>query len=106
MNYQPNDYSGMRMESELGTPTPRVLVGGELRTARRNRTFDATNPATGAVLARLPRCDAEDVDDAVQAATAAHRGWRASSPPQRAALVAQLALPGLHHAAEVALPDA
>jgi betaine-aldehyde dehydrogenase len=106
MNYQPNDYSGMRMESELGTPAPRVLVGGELRSARRNRTFDATNPATGAVLARLPRCDAEDVDDAVQAARAAHRGWRATSPLERAALVARLARRVLEHAEELALLDA
>ena len=56
------------MGNQRAMPTPRVLVGGELRDARRGRTIEATNPASGAALARFPRCDRDDVDDAVEAA--------------------------------------
>jgi betaine-aldehyde dehydrogenase len=93
------------MGTESETKTLRVLVGGELRAARRRRTIDATNPATGEVLARVPRCDAEDVDDAVRAAQSAHPGWRATSPVDRAALVSRLAEVVLGHADELALLD-
>jgi betaine-aldehyde dehydrogenase len=93
------------MGTESETTTLRVLVGGELRAARRRRTIDAANPATGAVLARIPRCDAEDVDDAVRAARSAQPGWRATSPVDRAALVNRLAEIVLGHAEELALLD-
>jgi aldehyde dehydrogenase (NAD+) len=41
------------------------------------------NPATGAVFASVPRGTAEDVDRAVDAATAAFPGWAATSPADR-----------------------
>ena len=45
-----------------------ILVGGELRDARSGETIEATNPASGEVIGTFPRCDAQDVDDAVRAA--------------------------------------
>ncbi|MGH2852139.1 MAG: aldehyde dehydrogenase family protein, partial [Solirubrobacteraceae bacterium] len=45
-----------------------ILIGGEFRRARSGATLDATNPATGEVIGSFPRCEAQDVDDAVAAA--------------------------------------
>jgi acyl-CoA reductase-like NAD-dependent aldehyde dehydrogenase len=93
------------MDAERGIETMRALVGGDLRAARCGRTLEATNPATGAILARFPRFDRHDVDDAVEAARAALPGWRATSPLDRAALVERLAGRLLEHAEELALLD-
>jgi acyl-CoA reductase-like NAD-dependent aldehyde dehydrogenase len=68
-----------------------MLIGGELRGARSGDTLDATNPATGELLARIPRSAGIDVDDAVGAARAAFPGWRATAMAERAALVTALA---------------
>jgi acyl-CoA reductase-like NAD-dependent aldehyde dehydrogenase len=68
-----------------------VVIGGEFRGARSGQLIDAVNPATGEVIARFPRCRAEDVDDAVTAAAEAARGWKRTPAPDRAAMVAALA---------------
>ncbi|HWE61007.1 MAG TPA: CoA-acylating methylmalonate-semialdehyde dehydrogenase, partial [Chloroflexota bacterium] len=47
-------------------------------------TLEVTNPATGAVLARVPLSTAEDVDRAVTAARAAFPAWRATPVLERA----------------------
>src|SRR5215203_6092982 len=48
-------------------------------------------PATEEVLAEVARAGEEEVDAAVARAKAAYRGWRAVSPPDRAALLHDLA---------------
>ncbi|WP_271410541.1 aldehyde dehydrogenase family protein [Pseudomonas sp. Q1-7] len=53
--------------------------------------FAATNPATGEHLAHIARCNAADVDTAVQAAQRALPGWKATSYEERAALLNRLA---------------
>jgi betaine-aldehyde dehydrogenase len=68
-----------------------VLVGGERRPAASGETFEAVNPATGAVIARVPRCGVEDVAAAVEAANAAFPAWRATPAPERAARLYELA---------------
>jgi betaine-aldehyde dehydrogenase len=82
-----------------------MLIGGERLAARSGDTIDAVDPATGAVLARVPRGGAEDVDLAVRAASAAFAGWRATPPSERAACVTRLADLVLEHAGELALLD-
>jgi malonate-semialdehyde dehydrogenase (acetylating)/methylmalonate-semialdehyde dehydrogenase len=47
-----------------------------------------TNPATGAVIRKVPFCNAADIDGAVKAATAAASGW-GDTPPLRRARVMQ-----------------
>src|SRR3954469_23611888 len=79
-----------------------TLIAGERRMARSGATIDATNPATGELLARFPRCDASDVDDAVSAAQRAQREWWALDPLARAALVGRVADAILAHADELA----
>jgi acyl-CoA reductase-like NAD-dependent aldehyde dehydrogenase len=93
----------MAVETEVQTWP--MLVGGEFRQARSGETIDSVNPATGAVCARFPRGTAEDVDDAVQAATHAFATWRHTPPLERAACLMRLADLMLEHAAELAMCD-
>ena len=52
----------------------RLLVGGELRTARTGKVFETVNPATGEVLGVAADGAAEDMDDAIAAARQAFDG--------------------------------
>jgi acyl-CoA reductase-like NAD-dependent aldehyde dehydrogenase len=53
--------------------------------------IEVLEPATEAVLEKLPRAGIEEVDDAVAQARAAFPAWRAMAPPQRASLLYALA---------------
>ena len=79
-----------KIASELSLPTE-CLIGGAKVAARSGRTFETVNPATGAVLAALPACGAEDVDAAVSAARAAFDGWSKTHPAERKAALLRLA---------------
>lgn len=68
----------------------RPFINNEFRQSS-SETFDARNPATGALLARLTRGGAADIDLAVNAARAAFPAWSATPPEQRAALLNKLA---------------
>ena len=48
-------------------------------------------PATGQVMAEVPRAGAQDVDAAVARAKAAFGAWRDMAPPDRAAMLRRLA---------------
>ena len=67
------------------------FIGGEKVAAKSGRTFETTNPATGAVLGTLPACGPEDVDAAVAAARAAFEGWSKTHPAERKAAILSLA---------------
>ena len=49
----------------------KILIGGELADAASGETMEVIAPATGETIAEVPRCGAEDVDRAVEAAQAA-----------------------------------
>ena len=49
------------------------------------------NPATGALLGRLPDCGREEVAEAVAAAKAAFPSWKARTAAERAAALRRLA---------------
>jgi aldehyde dehydrogenase (NAD+) len=59
------------------TGEERMLIDGELRTARSGRTFEVVNPATEEVIGVVADAGAEDLDDAVTAARRAfdETGW-------------------------------
>lgn len=59
-----------------------MIVNGGRRLASDGATLDATNPATGEMLATIPHATAQDVDNAVAAAQAAFEGWRRLDPQQ------------------------
>jgi len=93
------------MTTQTQVQTLPILIGGEFRTARSGETIDALNPATGEVIARFPRCGAEDVADAVAAAGAAFDGWRHTTPLERAQRVLRLAELIAEHGEELARLD-
>jgi len=77
------------------------LIGGEWVPAVGGETIDVINPATGEVLARVPRGTAADVDNAVRAAEAAFPAWRDTNATARGALVAKWAELIQRHEAEL-----
>jgi alpha-ketoglutaric semialdehyde dehydrogenase len=66
------------------------FIGGRWTAARSGRTFANLNPATGETLGAFPDSDPADVDDAVQAARKARRGWELTPAPKRAEMLFRL----------------
>ncbi|AEG50983.1 Aldehyde Dehydrogenase [Sphingobium chlorophenolicum L-1] len=65
-------------------------------------TIDVVNPANGEVVAQVPDCTAEQLDQAVEAARRAFPAWRATPLAQRRAAVAKFAEVLAVHAQEFA----
>jgi acyl-CoA reductase-like NAD-dependent aldehyde dehydrogenase len=68
-----------------------AFINGEFRPAVSGKTFPTFNPGNGEILAHLPECDEEDVDNAVRAAVAAFPAWRRRNGAARAKLLNKLA---------------
>jgi aldehyde dehydrogenase (NAD+) len=79
------------------------LIGGEFVPARGGETLPVENPATGEVLAHVPRSRDEDVADAVAAAADAFPAWRDLNPSRRGQLLLDWAALCREHAAEIDL---
>src|SRR6476646_7289702 len=79
-----------------------IFVGGEWGDAASGETMEVLNPATGEVIAEVPRCDAADVDRAVEAARGALTEWLDSTPQERAELLLKLAAIVDEHGEELA----
>ena len=67
------------------------LIDGRIVAPRRGAYLDVFEPATGAVLARCPDSDTDDVDAAVTSAKSAAPGWAATPAEERARLLHRLA---------------
>ena len=80
----------------------RILIGGELADAASGETMEVIAPATGETIAEVPRCSAEDVDRAVEAAQAAAPEWLEKTPKERSELLHKLADVMEEHAEELA----
>jgi len=80
----------------------RILIGGELTEAASGETMEVIAPATGETIAEVPRCGAEDVDRAVEAAQAALPEWLEKTPKERSELLHALADVLEEHAEELA----
>lgn len=80
----------------------RMLIDGELRSARSTRTFATHNPATGEVLGLAADGDASDMDDAIAAARRAFdtTDW-STNVARRVAGLRQLHDAFLRHADEI-----
>ena len=81
------------------------LIGGEFVPGRGGETLDVINPATGDVLASVPRGGADDVADAVAAASNAFPAWRDVSPSRRGQLLLDWAALCREHADEIDLME-
>src|SRR5947207_13605663 len=66
------------------------FVGGEWVDGS-GGTMEVINPATGETIAEVPRCTAEDVDRAVEAAQKAAPEWLEATPKERSELIHKLA---------------
>src|SRR3954463_6461825 len=80
----------------------KILIGGELADAASGETMAVIAPATGETIAAVPRCGAEDVDRAVEAAQAAAPEWLGKTPKERSELLLKLADVMDEHAEELA----
>ena len=70
----------------------RMLIDGKWVEAASGKTFEATNPSTGEVLAAIAEGDSEDIDRAVDAARRAFNGtWSKFKPFERQNLLLKLA---------------
>jgi 1-pyrroline dehydrogenase len=67
------------------------FIGGEWVESSSGETMEVLNPATGEVIAEVPRGTAEDVERAVAAAQKAWEEWRFKTPKDRMELLLKLA---------------
>lgn len=84
-----------------------AFIDGAFRPAISGRTFETSNPATGAALGRIAACDAADVDVAVAAAKAAFADgrWHLLSPNERKHVLLRFADLLEEHAHELAVME-
>ena len=69
----------------------KMFVGGEFVDALSGETMEVLNPATGEVIAEVPKAGEEDVDRAVAVAEKAWETWRDKTPKDRMELLLKLA---------------
>lgn len=85
----------------------RALINGQRVAALSAQVFDCISPVDGRVLTQVARCEAADVDAAVQAARAAFEDgrWRYLSPAQRKRILLRFADLLQTHAEELATTE-
>ena len=71
------------------TKTYANLIDGEMVTSE--ATIDVVNPATEEVIAKVPACGKDELDRAVDAARAAFKSWRKTTPEERQKVVLGIA---------------
>ncbi|WP_417469067.1 NAD-dependent succinate-semialdehyde dehydrogenase [Maricaulis sp.] len=64
-----------------------AYIGGDWCDAQDGRCFDVTNPATGAVIARIADCGITETRAAIAAAKTAQAGWAALPAGQRSVIL-------------------
>jgi aldehyde dehydrogenase (NAD+) len=75
----------------LWYPTDKVFIDGQWQAPSSGETLDLFNPSTGAVLAKIARGNADDIDRAAAAANAALSGpWSRLSAAERGRLMMRL----------------
>jgi len=80
----------------------KAFIGGEWVDSASGETMEVINPATGETIAEVPRCGAEDVDRAVEAAKGVLPEWLDKTPKDRSELLHALADVIDAHAEELA----
>ena len=73
--------------NDPGLLADRCLIGGEWCAADDGATLAVTNPATGAVLARVPKMGRAETRRALEAAEAAWPAWRHRTAKERAVIL-------------------
>jgi phenylacetaldehyde dehydrogenase len=83
----------------------RMLIGNDWVPAASGQTFETLDPATGDVLAAVPRGSSEDIDRAVRTARAAFdpdSAWRRMSPADRGRVIHRIGDLIMEHGDELA----
>lgn len=62
-------------------------INGQWVDAKSGKTFEVTDPSTGRVIGTMPENDREDTQAAIEAAAAALRSFRRTTPRERARLL-------------------
>lgn len=65
-------------------------VNGEIRESKTQKYNDAYNPSTGEVIAKVPCCTADEVEEAIAAAKAAFPGWSSTPVIKRVQILYKL----------------
>lgn len=79
-------------KAKIGLPLrTQLFIGGKWVDSKAGKTFETVNPADESVIASVQEAGAEDVDLAVQAASAAFKGWKQSDGSTRRNLLLKLA---------------
>ena len=103
MTAQPPAQPPAGSANPAAVPTLEMVIGGNHVAAADGRVFDVVSPVNGAVIARVPRGGAEDVDRAVEAAQRAFDGeWHSWSQTRRGQTLARLAALIRDHLEELA----
>ena len=103
MTAQPPAQPTAGSANTAAVPTLEMVIGGNHVAAADGRVFDVVSPVNGAVIARVPRGGAEDVDRAVEAAQRAFDGeWHSWSQTRRGQTLARLAALIRDHLEELA----
>ncbi len=71
-------------KTETDVTEVKYFVGGQWSLSRSTDHLNIANPATGKIIASVPFCTPEEVEQVVQAAAAAFPVWRDTSVTQRA----------------------
>lgn len=79
------------MEQTLNYPELALWIDGVPRAAGNRRTLEVTDPATLAVLGRLPVATPADIDEALDLARRSFPRWRDTPPLERAAILRRAA---------------
>ena len=72
-------------------PTLSLYIDGQFLSGQGRREQDVFNPASGAVIAKLPHATTEDLNTALAAADRAFQSWKKSSPMERSKVLRQVA---------------
>jgi gamma-glutamyl-gamma-aminobutyraldehyde dehydrogenase len=103
------DFTHAEWKAEAGKLAFRhqAFIDGRTVPAASGETFETINPATGAVLAKVASCGAEDVDRAVKSARRAFESgaWSRRDPGERKAVMLRLADLIRENRVELALLD-
>lgn len=65
-------------------------INGAWLTSKSSKTFQVTNPATNEVIGTSPECDTDDLNSAIDAASAAFPEWRAQSGRARGRILRKM----------------
>jgi len=77
--------------AEAQRVSTKVVVNGQLCLPKTQRTFPVEDPSTAEVIGFAPRCEASDVDWAVDCASSAFRTWSRTSARERSERLRRIA---------------